>query len=217
MTRYIPSPRHVRSSVQSAALSLTALLFLASPAAPASAATYYVATSGSDSADGFQDSPWKTIAHAVRQMNAGDTTFVKGGVYNEKLIRFRKSGTAEDPIKLLNAPDESPIVDFGVTKETRLVHRFEIRSGLGATTPIGWITIEGFEIAHGYDGIKFLGAHDITIRRNWIHHSMSQGILGSGKNMVIERNTISQNGSSPLAHGLYLSGSDYVIANTAIP
>mgnify|MGYP001327286453 FL=1 len=181
----------------------------------AHAATYYVATTGSDSNPGSEAAAFRTIAHAVSRMNAGDTTYVKSGVYNEGLIKFRRSGTASAPIKLLNAPGESPVINFGANKANRLVHRIELNAG--SETAIGWITIEGFELGYGYDGIKYYNAHDVTIRRNWIHHAKAQGILGSGKNMLIDRNVISHNGeSAQLDHGMYLTGSNYVITNNLI-
>jgi len=210
---------------------LTALLFLSAGAvAPAFAATYYVATTGNDSNIGSQGSPWRTIAHAVSRMNAGDTTYVRGGVYNEGRIWFKKSGTASAPIRLLNAPGESPIVDFGSTESNRVVHRFDIYAG--STTPIGWITIEGFEIRRGYEGIKMINGHDVVIRRNWIHHATGQGIGGNGKNILIDRNVISHNGGFERcargdltssggticnqAHGIYTTGPNWVITNNLI-
>jgi hypothetical protein len=179
------------------------------------AATYYVATNGSDSGSGSEGAPFRTIAYAVKKMVAGDTTYVRGGTYNEKLIMFSKSGTASAPIKLLNAPGETPVINFGVNASNRLVHRIELNAP-GAEATIGWITIEGFELGYGYDGIKFYNAHDITIRRNWIHHAIGQGILGTGKNILIDRNVISHNGDSKLDHGMYITGSNYVITNNLI-
>ncbi len=177
---------------------------------------YYVATNGSDSNSGTNTKPWKTISYAVSKMVAGDTTYVRGGLYKEKLIRFNKSGTATAPIKLLNAPGESPVIDFGVNAINRLVHRFEIDATGPTTIPIGWITIEGFKIGYGYEGIKFISAHNITIRRNWIHNSIGQGILGTGKNILIDRNVIRNAGNSHLDHGMYLTGSNYVITNNLV-
>jgi hypothetical protein len=120
-------------------LALFVLILLAS--SPVFAADYYVATTGNDSNSGTQAAPWRTIKHAVDKMVAGCTTYVKRGIYNEGLIRFSRSGTASAPIRLLNAPGEFPIVDFGVTESNRVVHRFDMYAG--TTTPIGWITIEG--------------------------------------------------------------------------
>lgn len=89
------------------------------------AATYYVSTSGSDSNPGTQAAPFRTIAHAVDKMVAGDTTYVKGGVYREGNIRFGRSGTESAPIKLLNAPGEFPIIDF-IGPVVRLIMRMVI-------------------------------------------------------------------------------------------
>jgi|CXWL01.1.fsa_nt_gi hypothetical protein len=195
---------------------LTAALLMLLAARTVHAATYYVATTGNDANSGASAAPWKTVAKAVNTMVAGDTTYVRGGTYNEKLILFKKSGTASAPIKLLNAPGEKPVIDFGVTPTNNVVNRFEIAAYL--TNPVGWITIEGFEIRRGWDGIKFnTSANDITIRRNWIHGSKGQGILGGGINITIDRNVISQNGSSTqLDHGMYLTGSNYVITNNLV-
>lgn len=180
------------------------------------AATYYVSTSGNNSNSGSESSPWKTIAYAVSKMVAGDTTYVKGGTYNEELILFSKSGTESAPIKLLNAPGESPTIDFGVTASNRLVHRIQIDAAGPETIPIGWITVEGFELRNAYDGIKINSAHDVIIRRNWIHHTIGQGILGMSKNILIDRNVFSYNGDTRLDHGMYLTGSNYVITNNLI-
>lgn len=186
------------------------------------ATTYYVATDGKDSAVGTQSAPWRTIAHAVSEMDAGDTTYVKGGVYNEGLIRFRRSGTASAPIRLLAAPGVSPEIDFGVTGSGRDFRMILIQNSAGERFEIGHISIEGFEIRRGLNGIKMYSAHDITIRRNWIHDNQSQGILGDGKNVLVDRNTINQNGnlltckSCNKDHGIYASGTKWVIINNLI-
>ncbi len=210
-------------------------LLLTTASCATRAATYYVATTGSDSNPGSEAAPFRTIADAVNRMVAGDTTYVRGGTYNEtETITFKKSGTASAPIRLLNAPDESPIVDFGVTEATDRIptRRFELLAP-GRTTPIGWITIEGFEIRRASEGIKMSNAHDITIRRNWMHHVVNQGILGSGKNVLIDRNVFNHNGAIERCargalnglgtgsicnqtHSIYATGSNWVVTNNLI-
>lgn len=209
------------------------------------AATYYVATGGSDSAAGSQAAPWRTIAYAVDRMQGGDTTYVKGGVYNETNgILFRRSGTASAPIKLLNAPGESPIIDFGGAvgvyhadgyhpERARGTNKsVAMSNSAGSRIPIGWITFEGFEVRNGYNGIKVYNGHDITIRRNWIHHNISQGIGGNGKNILVDRNVINRQGNFAACeaggrtdigssmcnqvHGIYVTGSNWVITNNLI-
>ncbi len=108
---------------------------------PVHAATYYVATSGSDSNPGTSSQPWKTVAYAVDKMVAGDTTYVKSGTYYGH-VRFKRSGTSSAPIKLLNAPGAFPVIDCKKTSTQMVL----LQNSSGTKYPIGWITIEGFEI-----------------------------------------------------------------------
>jgi len=198
---------------------ISALLY---PAATL-AATYYVATIGNNSNPGTEKKPWGTVSYAVATMVAGDTTYVRGGTYNENEIRFSKSGTPTAAIKLLNYPGEFPTLHFN--DPTRL-HRILLQHGSGSRNPMGWITIEGFEIANAYDGIKMHNGHDVTIRRNWIHDSLYQGILGNGTRILIDRNTINHNGGvaecavyrprCTLDHGIYMNGTGIMITNNLI-
>jgi len=185
----------------------------------AHAATYYVAETGNNSNPGTEDKPFRTIAYAVDTMVAGDTTSVRGGTYNEGEIRFRRSGTSSSPIRLLNYPDESPIINF--TGQTAF-HRILIQHADGYNRAMGWITIDGFEIRNGYDGIKVYNLHDSMIRRNWIHDNRNQGILGNGTRVLIDRNIINHQGpfavtpKSNLEHGIYMHGTAITITNNLI-
>ena len=183
------------------------------------AATYYVATSGSNSNPGTSTKPWKTVNYATSKMVAGDTTYVRGGTYNEGIVRFGRSGTQSAPIKLLNASGEFPVINF-IDKNQQ--HKILIQNTAGYWKAIGWITIEGFELRNGYEGIKMNNGHNITIRRNWIHHNSSQGIIGIGTRILIDRNKITHNGpfatnpSGTFAHGMYVGGTAWTVINNLI-
>ncbi|MHC4530937.1 MAG: DUF1565 domain-containing protein [Planctomycetota bacterium] len=72
--------------------------------------TYYVSTSGSDSNDGSESSPWLTIQHAVDSVGPGETIYVRGGVYNE-LVNFTNSGSAAGGyIRLQNYEGETAVI-----------------------------------------------------------------------------------------------------------
>src|SRR5438046_1888803 len=43
---------------------------------------FYVSTTGNDSNPGTILSPWRTIQHAANSVQAGDTVYVRGGMYN---------------------------------------------------------------------------------------------------------------------------------------
>ncbi len=191
----------------------------------AHATTYYVATTGDNSNPGTQNRPWRTIGKAVDTMMAGDTTYVRGGTYStETAIRFRRSGTAAAPIKLLNYSGESPVIDWVDQQvgQTVFVHHAS-----GIKVAMGYITIEGFEIKNGYDGIKFYNMHNSVIRRNWIHNNLNQGILGiGGHHNLFDRNILSRNGDFATCdtnstvcnktHGMYVAGDTYTITNNII-
>lgn len=189
-------------------------------------ATYYVATTGSNINSGSSSKPFRTIAYAVNKMVAGDTTYVRGGVYKEvDGVWFKRSGTASSRIKLLNAVNEKPVIDFSLTTQT-LLKRVMIQNGGGASKSIGWITIEGFEIRNGAVGIHLFNCDDCIFRRNWIHHIEHQGILGNGKNTIIDRSTINRVGvfaacaqgaaQCNLTHGIYGTGPNWKITNNLI-
>ena len=191
------------------------------------AATYYVATTGSNSYPGTEAQPWRTVAQAVNSMVAGDTTFVRGGIYNEGTMQFKRSGTQSAQIKLLNYPGEAPIIHCNAsTPITGPFNRIIILNQSGSKTAIGWITIEGFEIRNCWDGLKIHSGHDLTIRRNWFHdNTPGQGILGNGTRILIDRNVISHNGDFTgcaagglcnQEHGIYGNGTAWTITNNLI-
>lgn len=205
-----------------AAIARYIVLFLLLCPALTHATTYYVATTGSDANDGLSEStPKLTVRHCVSIMVAGDTCYVRGGTYTEtNTIRFGTTGTQANPIQLLAYPNESPIITW--TAQTS-AYRILIENSGGDQVGIGWITISGFELKDGFEGIKFASLHNSTISHNWIHGNVNQGILGiGGHHVVVDRNIVNHNGpfatspTSTLAHGVYLHGSDMTISNNLI-
>jgi len=73
---------------------------------------YYVATTGADTNSGTQTSPWRTIQHAADLAGAGDSIFVRAGIYHEDVILGR-SGSPGNPIAFLAFPGETVILDGG--------------------------------------------------------------------------------------------------------
>lgn len=68
---------------------------------------------GADTNAGTEAAPWKTLKHAVRQLRAGETLLVRGGVYHEH-IALTQSGTADAPITIRSYPGEVAILDGGL-------------------------------------------------------------------------------------------------------
>lgn len=80
----------------------------------ASGAKLFVdAARGNDGNAGTAQAPWKTLAHALRRLKPGDTLYLRGGTYHEKVFLSR-SGTAEAPITIASHPGELAIIDGGL-------------------------------------------------------------------------------------------------------
>src|SRR5690606_37131334 len=77
---------------------------------PVEAATYYVATWGSDGNPGSESAPFRTIGRGASAANAGDTVYVRGGTYVES-VNITKSGNSSAPIRLHAYPGETPVMD----------------------------------------------------------------------------------------------------------
>jgi len=131
---------------------------------PATGNTYYVSTSGKDSNPGTMDQPWRHIYHAADVVQAGDTVYVRQGVYKE-LVQMKSSGSAAAGfITFSSYPGELATLDgagqsipggqwglFTIPSESYIViNGFEIRNYQTtkvADTPIGiWIFGQGSNV-----------------------------------------------------------------------
>ncbi len=77
------------------------------------AETYYISPTGNNGAPGTISQPWATISYAMSAnspVTAGDTVYVRGGIYNEK-VTINKNGTPGNIITLSSYPGENAILD----------------------------------------------------------------------------------------------------------
>jgi serralysin len=136
----------------------------------ASAATYYVSTSGNDANSGVPSAPWRTIQKAANSMVAGDTAIVSGGTYNEK-IRSVRSGSS------------SARITFKTTEGARVLSF--------STVDHDYITVDGFEMTGANDGYMLTWAGNYGELLNATIHDTgaSWGIVrGDGVNLTIRGN-----------------------------
>jgi len=139
---------------------------------------YYVATTGSDSNDGRLNEdggtgPWRTIQHAAQLLEAGDTVYVREGIYTEPGpapgytssvgIRPKNSGEDGKPIRYIAYPGEKVVLDQNV------------ESGGFYLKWVSYIHIKDFEIRNGLTGIAVKGegsyeSHGNVFENNYIHH-----------------------------------------------
>ena len=102
-------------------ISLIVLMFLCISAVSAENATqYYVDSSVSESGDGSQDSPFKTIEEAVNVVNENETTeiYVNGGTYKPKstiTLDFNHNQTSLSIIGIDNPELDTSVALFKVS------------------------------------------------------------------------------------------------------
>lgn len=188
------------------AAALVAATFLTS--AQAQAATFYVATTGSDGNPGTLTQPWKTLQKACNTVSPGSTVLIRGGTYAEK-VTVNVSGSASGGwIVIENYTGEHVIVNgYGLHAKSQI-------SSIGSDNMFliqdkNYIQISGLEIENnstggdpsGTDGsgIRVYGSGDhIMLTNNTIHHtrgpdSMAITIYGTEATAPISNLTIDNN------------------------
>lgn len=133
--------------------------------------------SASDSNNGSESSPWKTIQHAVDIAVAGDTALVKEGIYNEA-IEMVRSGTSSDPIIFRVYGTDVVVIDGSGISTTHKLIFWD-----GAEVDKNWIIFDGFEVRNAVKwGVWVQGDHN-TIINNRIHDC---GTSGDASGLVVE-------------------------------
>jgi len=81
------------------------------------AADYFVAVDGSDSGAGSEKAPFATIGRGLQELSAGDTLYLRGGVYElESNVVVRAKGAENAWITIAGYPGEEPILDGSMIK-----------------------------------------------------------------------------------------------------
>jgi len=165
----------------------------------ASATTFYVSTTGSDSHAGTQQQPWATLQHAVDTISVGDTIQVLAGTYAG--CRIGISGGTQAPKTLQAAPGAHVLLNKP-GKSNR--HNSIVEVELFDSTVTDWV-ISGFEVANSPKyGIDVRVTERITVQQNHVHNSAATGIFTAFSNHVlIQNNETDHNGE----HGIYQSNS----------
>ncbi len=148
--------------------------------------SFFVAPEGSNQNPGTEALPWKTLQYAAAQLQAGQTLYVRGGVYYES-INFRQSGSAENPIRVMAYPGEQPVLDGD---QFRLPVQYW---GALMTISGDYIELSGIEVRFSnWMGILVSGNHSKVANTN-SHHHQEQGIFISGDSNIAEYNTVWMN------------------------
>ena len=71
------------------------------------------AARGDDANDGSLERPWRTVAHALTQLGAGHTLYLREGVYHEQ-VAVRLAGRPGAPVTIRSYPGETAVLDGGL-------------------------------------------------------------------------------------------------------
>ncbi|MGC4033723.1 MAG: right-handed parallel beta-helix repeat-containing protein [Tepidisphaeraceae bacterium] len=157
------------------------VLAVSSPVLPA--ATYYVSTTGSDSAAGSLANPFASLTKAVTAAAAGDTILVRGGTYNltsTLSIGTSKNGTAAAGYTIANYAGESPVLNFsGQASGQR-----------GIQLNANYWTVRGLTIANAKDnGINIAGSNN-TLDRLVVRNNQDSGVQISASGSLTPSNNL---------------------------
>lgn len=151
---------------------------------------YYVATTGSDSNTGTLASPFLTIGKAVGVAVAGDSVFIRGGVYKTS-VNISKSGTSALPINIQAYQAEVPVVaGNGDVLPSPSVNT--------NWTPIftvagNYINVKGIEVRNSAGmGVVVSGSYNVITGMH-SHHNNQNGILVTGNNNIVQSSVVEYN------------------------
>lgn len=172
-------------------------------AAQAFGAVYYVATDGSDSAAGTKDKPFATLNKANTVVHAGDTVWVRGGIYDLRdtvfFERYRMtaaivltaSGESDDNrIHYLAYPGERPIFDgANLPVAAGTDHSDGTPEGAMYTSPIvisaKYLHLKGFEVRNtpmkhnSNSGVFLYASKHIFLEQIDSHHNAGPGFFAN--------------------------------------
>jgi parallel beta-helix repeat protein len=182
-----------------AVLSLSGLLAPA-PASAAVICSKVAATSGSDSASGAAEAPYRTAGRLVAALNSGETGCLRSGVFQQDVT------IAEPGITLTSYPGE----------RATLVGRLYIREGANGVV-VTELNLNGANTAPlpsptvNADDVRFV-ANDVTNDNTGICFIVGSNTYGRAQRTMIVRNRIHNCGRLPSTnhdHGIYVQAADY--------
>jgi hypothetical protein len=202
----VPNPASVTVTAISQAdatksASATVTLLVASR----SGISFYVSTTGLDTAAGTISAPWRTIQHSANMVHAGDTVNVRGGTYIE-YVNITASGSASAGlITFQSYPGETAIVDgtglsipggqnglFTIGNQSYLlIQGFEIRNYKSTAKNIVPV---GIYVFGSGSYLQFLNnhIHDITVTSSGCNsNALGMAIYGSAAPASLNNITIS--------------------------
>ncbi|MBN2390924.1 MAG: right-handed parallel beta-helix repeat-containing protein [Anaerolineae bacterium] len=179
----------------------------AQPAAPTTETVYYVAPTGNDDHIGSIAYPWHTIQKAADTLSAGDTVYIRAGVYGEQVIP-QNSGSAGQPITYAAYPGETATLDGnGITLTDDVVGLFYILDK--SHIVVSALRVINAGPHNDNAAIMVRDSSYITVMHNSTYNSVSSGIgVWGGDHITIDSNVVEHACTDIWQECLTLAGTD---------
>jgi len=180
------------------------------------AAVLFVSNQGNDQGAATLSHPLRTIAEAASRARPGDSVFIRGGHYRERIAPPR-SGLLGKPITYSRYQDEPVVIDASGKKQGVMlwgvshiiIRGLQIKNSNRA----------GIHIHHHLDSPS-RGADYNRIENNDVSSNSSHGIYVAGNHNLVINNTIRSNGTrqgiKPKGHGIYVLGVENQVSNNKV-
>ncbi len=156
---------------------LLVLTFILSFSKNTLANDYYVSTSGSDTNSGSASAPFRTFAKSMTVLASGDTLYVYGGTYSERL-EVTKSGTSSAPINIKEVQGHTVTLSAGGTD-------YPVR----VADTKSYINLSGFEVKNASVVCVYISGSHINIKDFDVHNCGKFGYRLTGTYITVENST----------------------------
>jgi parallel beta-helix repeat protein len=179
----------------------------------AMAATYYVATSGSDSSSGTISQPFRTIAKGISVLVAGDTLYIRSGSYSESINSGSQTipvGTSWSDAPLISAYPSETVTLRSIGLYASYIHYVIFQNLI--IDPQNSSSINEAVYLHLVNHIRFIGCE--------IRNAYQQGVLmphqGDDFNEFINCHIHHNGHVGNQEHGIYVASSNNLIDSCVI-
>ncbi len=193
------------------------------------AATYYVAPIGNDANSGSDLTPFKTIQRGIRALGAGDTLYIRGGVYPEQINSNSltiPTGSSWNDAPVISAYSGESVVlqPAGSAEIVNLAHPY-IKyvvfkdlildgSGLQRTCANGYGCSFGVSVTNGANHVRFTNTEVKNVAGSGI--LMTRGSSTIPTSIEFIGCNVHHNGLESRDHGFYFATSGNLVRNCKV-
>lgn len=156
---------------------------------------FYVAANGNDTDAGSLDHPWATLNHAAEVVDAGDTVYVRAGIYPlTEQIRAQQSGTEKAWITYAAYPGEQAVIDASAVQVVppQQPPPFDHDQGAFQLEKVRYIRVKDLAVINSHNsGFTVRNSDHIELYNNKTENTFSPGIgVWKSRDQKIIGNTV---------------------------